>query len=99
MNSHDICQMNLTQISFQQHPNWNLIKSSPHRLIFKSQYINDSLASIEIMVEGEVIIGSIKSSKNPMGNKVKLGKGMPTELFFVLIVDILAEEIFDYNHD
>lgn len=91
--------MDLTQIEFHQHPKWQLIESSPHRLIYKSPYINDTLASIEIEVEGDAICGSIKSSANPVGNRVILGRGIPLELFLMLIVDVLTEEIFDITDD
>lgn len=88
--------MDLTQIQFHQHPKWQLIESSPQRLIYKSPYINDAIAAIEIEVEGDAVYGIIKSAANPIGNRVILGKGMPMELFLLLIVDILAEDIFDY---
>jgi len=88
--------MDLTKINFHIHPKWQLVKSSPRRLIFKSQYINDELAAIELEVEGEAIYGIIKSSINPIGNRVILGKGMPLELFLRLIVDVLAQDIFEY---
>lgn len=90
--------MDLTQIQFHQHPKWQLFKSSPKRLIFKSPYINDVLAAIELEVEGDSIYGIIKSSSNPIGNRVTLGKGMPLELFLMLIVDVLAEDIFEYSN-
>jgi hypothetical protein len=90
--------MDLTQIEFHQHPKWQLIKSSPRRLIFKSPYINDAYASIEMEVEGEAIYGLIKSASNPIGNRVIFGQGMPLELFLMLIVDVLAEEIFVYRN-
>lgn len=87
--------MDLTQIQFHQHPKWELVESSPRRLIFKSPYINDDLEAIEIEVEGDAIYGLIKSSKNPIGNRVILGKGMPMELFLMLIVDIIAVDMFE----
>ena len=90
--------MNLTKIEFHQHPKWRLIESSPQRLIYKSPYINDTLASIELEVEGDSIYGIIKSSSNPIGNRVILGRGMPLELFLMLIVDVLAEDIFEYSN-
>ena len=90
--------MDLTKINFHQHPKWQLLKSSPRRLIFKSQYINDKLASIELELEGDSIYGLIKSSSNPIGSRVILGKGMPMELFLMLIVDVLAENIFEYTN-
>jgi hypothetical protein len=90
--------MDLTKINFHQHPQWQLIKSSPRRIIFKSPYINDALAAIELEVEGDAIYGIIKSSSNPIGNRVILGKGMPLELFLMLIVDVLAEDIFEYSN-
>jgi hypothetical protein len=89
--------MDLTKINFHQHPKWQLIKSSPIRLIFKSPYINDEYAAVEIETEGDAVYGLIKSSKNPIGNRVILGKGMPIELFLMLIVDVLAENIFQYK--
>ncbi len=89
--------MDLTQINFHQHPKWELFKSSPKRLIFKSPHINDTLASIEIELEGDAVYGVIKSSINPIGNRVILGKEMPLKLFLMLIVDVLAEDIFQYN--
>ena len=89
--------MDLTQINFHQHPKWQLIKSSPQRLIFKSPHINDTLAAIELEVQGEAVYGVIKSSVNPIGNRVILGKGMPLELFLMLIVDVLAEDLFEYD--
>ena len=89
--------MDLRQIEFHQHPQWQLIQSSPQRLIYKSPYINDELAAIEIETEGDAVYGLIKSSSNPIGNRVILGKGMPLELFLMLIVDVLAEDFFDYN--
>lgn len=89
--------MDLTQINFHQHPKWQLFKSSPKRLIFKSPHINDILAAIELEVEGEAVYGLIKSAANPIGNKVILGIGMPLELFLMLIVDMLAEDIFEYE--
>jgi hypothetical protein len=89
--------MDLTKINFHIHPKWQLIKSSPRRLIFKSPYINDELAAIELVVEGNSIYGLIKSSANPTGNRVILGKGMPMELFLLMIVDVLAEDIFEYD--
>jgi len=89
--------MDLTQIEFHQHPKWQLIESSPRRLIFKSPYINDKLASIELEVGADSIYGLIKSSSNPIGNRVIHGKGMPMELFLMLIVDVLAEKIFEYE--
>ena len=88
--------MDLTQVNFHIHPQWQLIKSSPQRLIYKSPYIIDALAAIELEVEGDSIYGIIKSSSNPIGNRVILGKGMPLELFVMLIVDVLAEDLFDY---
>ena len=91
--------MDLTKINFHQHPQWQLIKSSPKRLIFKSPFVIDVLASIELEVEGDSIYGLIKSSSNPIGNRVILGKGMPLELFLMLIVDVLAEDIFEYSED
>lgn len=90
--------MNLTKINFHQHPKWQLIKSSPKRLIFKSPYINDNLAAIELEVEGDAVYGVIKSSINPIGNRVVLGKGMPLEIFVMLIVDVLTEDIFEYSN-
>ena len=93
-NTLDIYQMDLRQIEFHQHPKWQLIKSSRHRLIYKSPYINDTLASIELEVEGDAVYGIIKSSANPIGNRVILGKGMPLELFLMLIVDVLTQDIF-----
>ena len=90
--------MDLTHIEFHQHPQWQLIKSSPQRLIFKSPYINDELAAIEFEVEGDAVYGIIKSTANPIGNRVILGKGMPLELFLMLIVDVLAEDIFEYSN-
>jgi hypothetical protein len=89
--------MDLTQIEFHQHPKWQLIESSPKQLIFKSPYINDELAVIEIEVEGDAVYGLIKSSINPIGNRVILGKGMPLEIFLMLIVDVLAKDIFEYE--
>lgn len=89
--------MDLTRIQFHQHPKWQLIKSSPKRLIFKSSYINDNLAAIELEVEGVTVYGLIKSYANPIGNRVILGKGMPLELFLMLIVDVLAEDLFEYD--
>ena len=91
--------MDLTQVNFHIHPQWQLIKSSPKRLIFKSPFVIDVLASIELEVEGDSIYGLIKSSSNPIGNRVILGKGMPLELFLMLIVDVLAEDIFEYSED
>ena len=90
--------MDLTTIDFHIHPKWQLIESSPKRLVFKSPYINDTLASIELEVEGDAIYGIIKSSANPIGNRVILGKGMPLELFLMLIVDVLTEDIFEYSN-
>jgi hypothetical protein len=90
--------MDLTKINFHIHPKWQLIKSSPQRLIYKSPYINDELAAIEIEKEGDAVYGLIKSYKNPIGNRVILGKGMPLELFLMLIVDVLAEDIFEYSN-
>lgn len=90
--------MDLTQIQFHQHPKWQLNESSPQRLIFKSPHIIDTLASIELEVEGDAIYGIIKSSANPIGNRVILGKGMPLELFLMLIVDVLTDGIFDYSN-
>ncbi len=90
--------MDLTKINFHIHPKWQLIKSSPRRLIFKSPYINDELAVIEIEVEGDTTYGVIKSSKNPIGNRVILGQGMPLEIFLNLIVDVLAEDVFEYSN-
>lgn len=91
--------MDLTKINFHQHPKWLLIESSPKRLIFKSPYINDNLAAIELEVEGETVYGLIKSYANPIGNRVILGKGMPVDLFLLIIVDVLAEDIIEYSHD
>jgi hypothetical protein len=88
--------MDLTLIKFHQHPKWKLVKSSPRRLIFKSPYINDTSSAIEIETEGDAVYGLIKSSINPIGNRVILGKGMPLELFLMLIVDVLANDIFQY---
>ena len=90
--------MDLTTIDFHIHPKWQLIESSPKRLIFKSPNINDELATIELEVEGETVYGLIKSSINPIGNRVILGKGMPMELFLMLIVDVFAEDIFEYSN-
>jgi hypothetical protein len=90
--------MNLTKIEFHQHPKWQLVKSSPRRLIFNSPYIIDALAAIELEVEGDAVYGAIKSSNNPIGNRVVLGKGMPLELFLMLIIDVLAEDIFVYTN-
>ena len=47
--------MDLTKINFHHHPQWELIESSPHRLIFKSPYINDEYAAVEIETEGETL--------------------------------------------
>ena len=90
--------MDLTTINFHIHPKWQLVKSSPHQLIYKSPYIKDTLASIELEIEGEAVYGVIKSSVNPIGNRVIQGKGMPLELFLMLIVDVLAEDIFEYSN-
>ena len=90
--------MDLTHIEFQQHPQWQLIESSPQRLIYKSPYINDEVAAIEIETEGDAVYGLIKSSANPIGSRVILGKGMPLELFLMLMVDVLAEDIFEYSN-
>jgi hypothetical protein len=90
--------MDLTQIEFHQHPKWQLLKSSHQQLIYKSPYINDALAAIEIEVEGEAVYGLIRNCNNPVGNRVILGKGMPMELFLILIVDVLAEDIFEYSN-
>ncbi len=87
--------MDLTQIEFHQHPKWQLIDSSPRRLIFKSPYIKDASAAIEIETERDAVYGLIKSSANPTGNRVVLGKGMPMELLLMLIVDVLSEDIFE----
>jgi hypothetical protein len=89
--------MDLTQINFHIHPKWQLIKSSPHRLIFKSPHIDDALAAIELEVERDAVYGLIKSYSNPIGNRVILGKGMPLELFLMLIADVLAEDIFKHT--
>jgi hypothetical protein len=89
--------MDLTKIEFHQHPKWQLIESSSQRLIYKSPYIIDTLASIELEVERDSIYGIIKSSLNPIGNRVILGKGMPLELFLLLIADVLIEDILDFN--
>lgn len=86
--------MDLTQIQFHQHPKWQLIESSPQRLIYKSPYINDAIAAIEIEVEGDAVYGIIKSAANPIGNRVILGKGMPLELFLMLIADVLDDDTF-----
>jgi hypothetical protein len=91
--------MDLTQIQFHIHPKWELIESSPQRLIYKSPYINDSLAAIEIETERDAVYGLIKSSKNPIGNRVILGKGIPMELFLMMIVDVLAEDLFEYDEN
>jgi|UniRef100_UPI004048A815 hypothetical protein len=91
--------MDLTQVNFHIHPQWELFKSSPKRLIFKSPHINDTLASIEIELEGDAVYGLIKSAANPIGNRVILGKGMPLDLFLMIIVDVLAEDIIEYSHD
>lgn len=88
--------MDLTTINFHQHPKWQLIESSPQRLIYKSPFIIDALSAIELEVEGDAVYGLIKSAANPIGNRVILGKGMPLELFLMLIVDVLAEDIFKY---
>jgi hypothetical protein len=90
--------MDLTKINFHIHPKWELIKSSPNRLIFKSPHVNDKSAAIEIETEGDAVYGLIKSTASPIGNRVILGKGMPLELFLLLIVDILAEDIFEYSN-
>lgn len=95
----NLASMDLTKVNFHLHRKWQLIESSPHRLIFKSPHINDTLASIEIEVEGDAICGTIKSSANPIGNRVILGRGMPHELLLMLIVDVLTAEIFDYTED
>ncbi len=89
--------MDLTQIQFHQHPKWELVESSARRVIFKSPFVIDVLASIELEVEGNSIFGLIKSLSNPIGNRVILGKGMPIELFLILIVDVLAEDIYEYG--
>ncbi len=89
--------MDLSQINFHQHPKWQLIESSPKRLIYKSPQINDELAAIELEVEGDAVYGLIKSAANPIGNRVILGKEMPLELFLMLMVDVLAEDIFNYT--
>jgi hypothetical protein len=88
--------MDLTQIQFHLHPKWQLIESSPERLIYKSTHIDDALAAIEIEAEGDAVYGLIKSSVNRTGSRVIVGKGMPLELFLMLIVDVLAEDIFVY---
>ena len=90
--------MDLTKINFHIYPKWELVESSPRQLIYKSPYINDPLSTIEIEVEGDAVYGLIKSDANPIGNRVILGKGMPLELFLLLIVDILAEDIFEYSN-
>lgn len=89
--------MDLTKINFHIHPKWHLVKSRPKRLIFKSPHINDTLAAIELEVEGDAVYGFIKSSINPIGNRVILGKGMPLELFFMLILDVFAMDLFEYD--
>lgn len=89
--------MDLTKINFHQHPQWELIESSPLRLFYKSPHIDDALAAIEIEVEGDSIYGLIKSSANRTGSRAILGKGMPLELFLMLMVDVLAEGIFEYD--
>ncbi|MEY2921477.1 MAG: hypothetical protein RL108_86 [Bacteroidota bacterium] len=89
--------MDLTQVNFHIHPKWQLTKSSPKRLIFKSPFVIDVLASIELEVEGDSIYGLIKSSSNPIGNRIILGKGIPMELFLMMIVDVLAEDLFEYE--
>ncbi len=91
--------MDLTKINFHIHPKWILAKSSPKRLIFKSPFVIDVLASIELEVEGDSIYGLIKSSSNPIGNRVILGKGIPMELFLMMIVDVLAEDLFEYDEN
>lgn len=91
--------MDLTTINFHIHPKWQLIKSSPKRLIYKSCYIKDEIASIEIETEGEAIYGLIRSSANPTGNRIIPGKGMAIELLLMLIVDVLAKDIFEYTVD
>ncbi len=93
-----LASMDLTKIEFHQHPKWQLIESSPQRLIYKSPYINDKLASIELELEGESIYGIIKSSSNPIGNRVILRRDMPMELLLMLIVEVLAEDIFEYGN-
>lgn len=90
--------MDLTKINFHQHPKWQLIESSPQRLIYKSPLINDEFAAIEIETEGDVVYGLIKSSANPIGNRVIFGKGMPLDLFLMLIVDVLAADMFIYSN-
>lgn len=89
--------MDLTQIQFHQHPKWQLIESSPQRLIYKSPFIIDALAAIELEVEGYLVYSLIKSASNPIGNRVILGKEMPLDLFLMLIVDVLAEDLFEYD--
>jgi hypothetical protein len=97
-NTLDIYYMDLIKIDFHIHHKWQLIESSPHQLIFKSLHINAELAEIELEVEGDAVYGLIKSAANPIGNRVILGKGMPLELFLMLIVDVLAEDIFEYSN-
>ena len=89
--------MDLTKINFHQHPKWELIESSPLRLFYKSPHIDDALAAIELEVEGDAVYGLIKSYSNPIGNRVIIGKGMPLELFLMLIADVLAKDIFNHT--
>jgi hypothetical protein len=85
----------LNAILYKEHGTTIPPLRTPQRLIFKSPYINDAYASIEMEVEGKAIYGLIKSASNPIGNRVILGKGMQLKLFLMFIVDVLAEDIFD----
>ena len=89
--------MNLTTLNIQIHPKWVLIDSSPNRLVYKSPLVQDPFSSIEIINEDDEIYGLIKSSANKAGSKVILGKGISVELTLMLMVDVLAEGIFDYD--
>ncbi len=86
--------MDLTQANIQLHPDWELTYSNPNHLVFKSPYIEDVTASIEIEIDGNALYGIIKSFDNPIGTKIVFGKGIALELFLILIVDMFAEDIF-----
>lgn len=90
--------MDLALANIKIHPKWELIEATPEALYFKSPYIDDPNASIEITAEGNRVYGLVKSSSNRKGSEVIIGKGLPIELTLMLIVDVLAEGIFEYNN-
>lgn len=89
--------LNLLLIDFKLHPKWVESFSSASRRVYISPYLRDKHAAIEIISDEYGIHGLIKSEVNTQGSQVILGKGMPTDLFLMLMVDVFGEDIFEYD--